>query len=165
MVIQKDNKALFGAGFLAATLVLMVPASSWSLPGATSAQSGTREYHPSRFSKRAELRYNVVWGVDSLSVRLAESGEMVRFSYRVLDAARAATLNDAKVEPTLIDPNARVSLVIPSLEKVGKLRQSSTPTEGRSYWMAFSNKGRMVKHGDRVTVIIGQFRAEGLVVD
>jgi hypothetical protein len=31
--------------------------------------------------------------------------------------------------------------------------------------MAFSNKGRRVKRGDRVIIVIGQFRAEGLVVD
>jgi hypothetical protein len=31
--------------------------------------------------------------------------------------------------------------------------------------MAFSNKGRPVKRGDRVDVVIGKFRAEGLVVD
>jgi len=33
------------------------------------------------------------------------------------------------------------------------------------YWMAFSNKGRLVKRGDRVDVVIGQFRAEGLTVE
>jgi hypothetical protein len=31
--------------------------------------------------------------------------------------------------------------------------------------MAFSNKGRLVKRGDRVNVVIGKFRADGLVVD
>jgi hypothetical protein len=31
--------------------------------------------------------------------------------------------------------------------------------------MAFSNKGGHVKRGDHVTVVIGQFRAEGLVVE
>ena len=90
---------------------------------------------------------------------------MIRFSYRVLDAQRAAMLNDKSLEPVLVDPQSGVSLVIPSLEKVGKLRQSSTPVEGRSYWMGFSNKGRSVKKGDHVTVVIGQFRAEGLIVD
>jgi hypothetical protein len=65
----------------------------------------------------------------------------------------------------LNDPRARVSLVVPSLEKVGKLRQSEAPEEGKSYWMAFSNKGRLVKRGDRVNVVIGQFHADGLVVD
>ena len=39
------------------------------------------------------------------------------------------------------------------------------PVAGKSYWMAFSNKGRLVKRGDRVTVVIGPFRADGLVVD
>jgi len=65
----------------------------------------------------------------------------------------------------LIDPRAQVKLVVPSLEKVGQLRQSSTPQAGKSYWMAFSNKGRLVKRGDRVSVVIGRFRADGLVVD
>jgi hypothetical protein len=31
--------------------------------------------------------------------------------------------------------------------------------------VAFSNKGQLVKRGDRVNVVIGAFRAEGLVVD
>jgi hypothetical protein len=45
------------------------------------------------------------------------------------------------------------------------LRQSADPQEGKSYWMAFSNKGRLVKRGDRVNVVIGQFHADGLVID
>jgi hypothetical protein len=111
------------------------------------------------------LYYDFVWGVDSLSVKWTESGEVIRFSYRVLDAERAKPLNDKRAEPSLIDPQAGVKLVVPSLEKVGQLRQSSTPIAGKSYWMAFSNKGRPVKRGDHVDVVIGKFRAEGLVVD
>jgi hypothetical protein len=111
------------------------------------------------------MYYGVVWGVDSLGVKLVESGEIIRFTYRVLDADKAKALNDKKVEPSLIDPQAGVKLVVPSLEKVGQLRQSSTPEAGKSYWMAFSNQGRLVKRGDRVNVVIGQFRADGLVVE
>jgi hypothetical protein len=122
-------------------------------------------YHPSRFPKRAGLNYALVWGVDSLSVKWAESGEIIRFSYRVLDADKAKALNDKKAEPSLIDPQAGVSLVVPSLEQVGQLRQSADPETGKSYWMAFSNKGRHVKRGDHVNVVIGQFRANGLMVD
>jgi hypothetical protein len=33
-----------------------------------------------------------------------------------------------------------------------------------SCWMAFSNKGRPVNRGDRVDVVIGNFRAKRLVV-
>jgi hypothetical protein len=97
--------------------------------------------------------------------QMAESGEVIKFTYQVLDPEMAQTLNDKKNEPVLIDPQAGVKLVVPSLEKVGQLRQSSTPEAGRSYWMAFSNKGRHVKHGDRVNVVIGKFHADGLVVD
>jgi hypothetical protein len=122
-------------------------------------------YKPDRFAGRAGAYYKLVWGVDSLAVRWAESGEVIRFNYRVLDAQKAQTLNDQKAEPILIDPRAGVSLVVPSLEKVGKLRQSESPEEGKSYWMAFSNKGRLVKRGDRVNIVIGQFHADGLVVD
>ena len=111
------------------------------------------------------MYYEAVWGVDSLNVKATESGEIIRFKYRVLDADKAKALNDKKLEPALIDPQARVKLVVPSLEKVGQLRQSSTPEAGRFYWMAFSNPRRSVKRGDRVDVMIGHFRANGLMVE
>jgi hypothetical protein len=134
-------------------------------PATTPATPMHSKYPPKRFSKRAELYYELVWGVDSLSLKWTESGEVIRFAYRVLDPNKAKVLNDKKSEPSLIDPAKGVKLVVPSLEKIGKLRQSSTPEAGKSYWMAFSNKGRLVKQGDRVDVLIGQFKAEGLVVD
>jgi len=77
---------------------------------------------------------------------------MVRFSYRVLDAEKAAQLNDKHKQPALLDPRANVSLSIPTLEKVGQLRQSTAPEAGKVYWMVFSNKERYVKRGDRVSV-------------
>jgi hypothetical protein len=123
-----------------------------------------QRYRPIRQSASALRYYSMIWGVDSLSVKSAESGEIVRFTYRIIDVDKAKALNDKKNEPSLIDPAAGVKLVIPSLEKVGKLRQTSTPEEGKVYWMAFSNKGGYVKPGHRVNVVIGQFRADGLIV-
>jgi hypothetical protein len=131
-------------------------------PATTAAKS---RFRPDRFAGRAGEYYRLIWGVDSLSVKWTESGEVIRFSYRVLDAEKASTLNDKKNEPSLIDPAARVKLVVPSLEKVGQLRQTASPQAGKVYWMAFSNKGRRVKRGDRVDVVIGNFRAQGLTVD
>ena len=90
------------------------------------------------------MYYQGMWGVDSLRVKLAESGELVRFDYRVLDPEKAAALNDKKAEPELDDAEAGVKLVVPQMEKVGKLRQSSTPKAGMTYWMAFSNPTRAV---------------------
>jgi len=122
-------------------------------------------YRPDRFAGRAGQYYRLVWGVDALSVRWAESGEVVRFNYRVLDPVKAKVLNDPGAEPSLEDPRAGISLVIPQMEKIGKLRQTTAPEAGKSYWMTFSNKGRLVKRGDHVNVVIGKFRADGLVVD
>jgi len=114
---------------------------------------------------RAHMYYQGVWGVDSLTVKYTESGEIIRFSYRVIDPEKAATLNDKKAEPSLIDPQAGVKLVVPQMEKIGKLRQSTTPIADKSYWIAFSNSGRRVRPGDRVDVEIGNFRAQGLIVE
>ena len=111
------------------------------------------------------MYYQGVWGIDDLRIKQAESGELLRFTWRVLDPVKAKPLNDKKIKPVLIDPQAGVELAVPTMEKVGQLRQSSTPEAGKSYWMAFSNSGRPVKRGDRVTVVIGRFRAEGLVVE
>lgn len=165
LILSKAASALFSAVLLSPagtqTALAQVPTNTGKAP----LKAVSSPYHPSRFPKRAELLYSQVWGIDDLTVRTVEAGELVRFSYRVVDPDRAKALIDKKLEPSLIDPQARVRLVIPELEKVGKLRQTSTPAEGRSYWMAFSNNGRVVKRGDRVTIVIGHFRAEGLVVE
>jgi hypothetical protein len=152
------------AAFVFSVSVAPLPAQTAAVVQSASLRKASSPYRPNKFSKRARLHYGLVWGVDSLQVKTVESGEMIRLTYRVVDANKAKMLNDSKVEPVLIDPQARVKLVIPTMEKIGKLRQSSTPEAGRSYWMAFSNKGRLVRPGHRVSVVIGQFRADGLVV-
>lgn len=119
---------------------------------------------PSRIANRARLYYAMVWGIEDPAVKVVESGEMIRFTYRVVDAGKAIPLNDKKTEPSLISPEKGVKLVVPQLEKVGQLRQSATPEAGRAYWMAFSNKGGVIKRGDRVNIVIGNFHADGLQV-
>jgi hypothetical protein len=109
--------------------------------------------------------YQGVWGVDELHVKVAESGEMIRFNYRVLDPAKAAPLNDKKLEPELFDMQAGIKLSVPQMEKVGKLRQESTPKSGMNYWMAFANPTLGVKRGHRVNIVIGSFRATNLLVE
>jgi hypothetical protein len=118
-----------------------------------------------RLSPRAERYYQGLWGVDELRVKVAESGQLVRFNYRVVDPAKAVALNDKKVDPELIDSQGGVKLVVPQVEQVGSLRQSSTPKPGMVYWMAFSNPTLAVKRGHRVDVVIGSFRANSLIVE
>jgi hypothetical protein len=112
----------------------------------------------------ARQYYAMTWGVDELSAKLAESGQLVRFNYRVIDAVKAGPLNSKAASPQMYDGQAGVSLQVPTMEKVGPLRQSMTPENGKTYWMVFSNKGRLVKAGHRVSVLIGPFRVDGLIV-
>ncbi len=159
------GKGTLLAGILTGSIfVFSAGAQSPAPAGQTPAPGTPGHYLPNRFSRRAQMYYEGVWGIDSLTVKLAESGELIRFSYRVLDPDKAKPLNDKRSEPLLIDPQARVQLVVPTMEKVGQLRQTAAPEAGKSYWMEFSNKGRLVKHGHRVIVSIGYFRADGLEV-
>jgi hypothetical protein len=165
--IKLGTKTMLLAGVLAGGILVLPTGAQSPAPAAkaTVAAGTPYRFRPSHSTKREGMYYSSVWGVDSLRVKAVESGEIIRFTYRVLDANLAKTLNDKKLEPSLIDPEAGVQLVVPSLEQVGMLRQSSTPEAGKMYWMAFSNSGRRVKPGDRVIVQIGKFRADGLVVE
>jgi hypothetical protein len=171
-VISKTTSLLV-AGVLASSVLVLTAGAQSPAPAGTTAPGGKPSAvagapfrnQPVRLTRRAREYYGVVWGVEDLSVKAVESGEIIRFSWHVIDADKAKTLNDKKVEPALIDPDKGVKLVVPSLEKVGLLRQMSTPVEGKSYWMAFSNSGRLVRRGDRVNVVIGQFHADNLVVE
>jgi len=159
-------KVMLLAGVLAGSLPISPAGAQAVAPAPQPARaSGLSRFASNRPPRQAAVYYGLVWGVGSLSVKLVESGEIIRFSYHVVDADKAKPLNDKKSEPSLIDPQAGVKLVVPSLEQVGQLRQSPTPEAGKSYWMAFSNSGRVVKRGDRVDVVIGQFHAAGLIVE
>ena len=164
------SKMLLLMGFLASGVLVATLNAQTSAPApAPAAQppaaSAPPRYVSNRPPRQAIAYYGLVWGIGSLSVKLVESGEIIRFSWHVLDADKAKPLSDKKVDPSLVDPQAGVKLVVPSLEQVGQLRQSTTPEAGKSYWMAFSNSGRLVKRGDRVNVVIGQFHADGLIVE
>jgi hypothetical protein len=145
------------------------PAQASSTPATSAAKPATagEPYHnqPDRIAKRAAAYYEAVWGIEAPSVKAVESGVILRFSYHVLDPEKAKPLNDKKIEPVLICPQKGLKLEIPSMEKVGKLRQTSAPEAGKSYWMAFSNSGRLLKPGDRVDVVIGNFHAQGLLIE
>jgi hypothetical protein len=112
----------------------------------------------------ARQYYAVTWGVDQLTVKLAESGQLVRFSYRVVDAGRAQAFEDKASSPSLLDEGAHVALSIPVMDKVGPLRQSMPAETGKTYWMMFSNKGNKVHSGHRVSVVIGAIKIDGLIV-
>jgi hypothetical protein len=105
------------------------------------------------------------WGVDIVGVRRVSSGLMLRFDYRVIDTDKAAVLASRKARPYLIDEATGAALAVPAMENIGELRQVAPLEATRTYFMIFGNPGGLVKHGGRVTLVAGAFRAEGLEVD
>lgn len=158
-------------GLLAACLCSLVFAADEATPPGLSSRAlpkiprpRTSRHASGEMPASAKQIYAMTWGVDDLTVKMAESGQLVRFSYRVSDARKAAALNEKTSTPYLLDEKAHAVLQVPTMEKVGPLRQSQTPEDGKSYWMVFSNKGSYVKPGHRVSVVIGSMRLDGLVV-
>jgi hypothetical protein len=141
------------------------PAAEHAVASAPATSAPYRN-QPARIANREAAYYEAVWGIDAPNVKAVEEGVILRFSYHVLDPVKAKPLFDKKLNPVLECPEKGIKLVIPSMEKVGQLRQAPPQIEGgKSYWMAFSNTGRPLKPGDRVDIVIGNFHARGLQVE
>ena len=104
-------------------------------------------------------------GVSDMRARRTNAGNLIRFSYRVTNAELAKALTDKGATPFMVGHTSHAMLEVPVMDKVGPLRQSTRPEEGKEYWMVFSNKGDVIKVGERVSVVIGQFRVDGLLVE
>lgn len=148
-------------GALLALALALAPCGSGAQPSTTT--EGTRPAAVTSPHPREATRTKRQWGVDVIGVRLSAAGHMLEFRYRVMDPVKAAPLFVRKTKPVLVHEATGASLVVPTPAKTGALRNSDPPLSGRTYWMYFSNPG-LVKPGDRVSVVIGEFRAEGVVV-
>lgn len=175
------QKKLLRGGLIAGSFLLFATAAQGNQEAATTEKgavgktqtqtsSSTRTskvhhaYVTGELTSTQKRYYGLIWGIDILGVKVVSSGLMLRFSYRVLDANKAKALNDKKATPLLIDQKSGAKLEVPILEKVGQLRQSPPPENGHEYWVVFSNNGEVVKPGSRVDIVIGNFRAKGLIV-
>jgi hypothetical protein len=106
------------------------------------------------------------WGVEVTSVRVSANGHMIDFRYRILDTEKSKPLFERQTKPYLVDQASGKVLQVPRTAKLGPLRPSNvTPAEGKIYTMLFGNTGGVVQPGAKVTVVIGDFRVEGLVVE
>ena len=106
-----------------------------------------------------------LWGIEITGIRLTASGFMLDFRYRVVDGEKAAPLFDRKTKPYLIHQKTGAKFAVPNPPKTGPLRTTNKAQQGRLYWMFFGNPNRYVKSGDKVTVVIGDFKAENLIVE
>lgn len=106
------------------------------------------------------------WGVRVVALRSSAAGYMLDFRYRVTDAEKAAPLLKQDAKAYVIVEKNGAQLFVPTVSRIGPLRQSSMKVyTDRNYFVLFANPGKLVQPGDAVTVVIGDFKAEHLIVD
>jgi hypothetical protein len=108
-----------------------------------------------------------IWGVELISLRLTAGGYMIDFRFRILDSEKAGLFFDHKIKPLLVVERSNAKLPIPMASKVGAFRTTNRGKNIRSnktYYMVFGNPDSHVKSGEKVTMVIGDFKAEHLIV-
>ena len=152
---------------LALLLLLGTAGGVFSAPGVADANAPPNA-DASKQSQKLVLRDKELrekWGIELVAMRSTAYGHMLDFRYRVLDAEKAAPLFVRKTKPYLIHQGSGKALAVPNTAKLGSLRNSNMPQQGRTYWMFFGNSHGVVKKGDKVTVAIGDFRATDIEVE
>jgi len=105
------------------------------------------------------------WGIKILSLRLSAGGNILDFRYRLIDLKKAAPIFDIRNKPYLIDQASGVKCYVPKAPKVGSLRTTKNAMPNRNYFILFGNPGKFIKKGNKVTVVVGDFKAENLTVE
>jgi len=157
-------RRLAGAALFAFSWVLALADFGDGAPGRTRVKAtGVSEQEAPERAEKIDLKEK--WGVEIIAIRLTANDHMLDFRYKVLDADKAAPLFKRETKPYLLHVATRKVLSVPVPAKTGPLRSSDPPKAGRSYWMFFGNGSKLIKKGDEVSVIIGDFKAERLVVE
>jgi hypothetical protein len=128
------------------------------------ATAGSTRAAESQEAPGAEERF----GIESLGVRLSAAGTMLDLRLRVRSREKAAPLFVRKAASYLVAEETGAVLRVARSPKIGALRATVRTAEmvkqGRVYATLFANPGRLVKAGDTVTVVLGDYRAEHVVV-
>lgn len=118
-----------------------------------------------RLASQAEelAKAEAALGIKVERLSLTAAGYMLDFRYRVTDVGKAAPLLDQKVRPyVLTDQQTR--LEVPQTPTVGTLKQSTkAPQAGQIYFAMIANPGKTLKAGDRVTLVMGDFKANLMI--
>jgi hypothetical protein len=108
------------------------------------------------------------WGVELLGIRNAAAGNFMDFRFKVVDAEKSLPLFDHRIKPYVIAEKSDIKLPVPMAAKIGAFRPTNRGKNIKAdkiYYMLFGNPDRHVKTGEKVTVVIGDFKVEHLVVN
>lgn len=116
-------------------------------------------------STSAAKKIEKKWGIRVLGIRRTATDYLLDFRFRVLDKKKVGELMDRKIRPELLVEGKDIRLSVPVTSKLGSLRQSAKFAKAdTNYFMLFANPGKAVKKGDKVTIRIGKFKVEHVVV-
>ena len=105
------------------------------------------------------------FGIKIERISITAVGHFVDFRYRVIDPEKAMGLRKRGDEAYVIDQASGLQFPVP-VTKVGPLRGTGTmPKAGRIYTIMFTSGGKVIREGSLVTIVIGEFKAENLVVE
>ena len=162
LVLQRATRTRAHPGGIAVVLIVLTIAT-FLIPGARVFATSAEVPH---VTEQKQADPGEPWGIRVIGIRRTAADYMLDFRYRVLDAEKAAYLMNRKIKPQLIVEKNGRKLQVPVSSKIGPLRQSPKFTKvNRNYFMFFANPGRSVRAGDKVTIVIGDFKAEHLVVE
>ncbi|MCF8120655.1 MAG: hypothetical protein K9L83_10640 [Deltaproteobacteria bacterium] len=101
-------------------------------------------------------------------IRLTGADYFLDFRYVIVDPEKAKTIlsrGKQNKEVFLLDQKTGKRFPVP-ITKLGPLRATTlSPKKNRQYTILFSNVGKSIKKGDKVSVIIGAFKVENLTVE
>jgi hypothetical protein len=166
--LVRARLAPVAAGLLVVALcggALIAPASADEVEPTEPTPAPTVAMDAGEAAEGEEANPNAEWGIEITSVRLTANDHMIDFRYRVLDADKAKELFVRQNKPRMVHHETGLVLSVPETAKVGPLRNSNMPKEGKIYWMFFGNAGKLVKPGDTVTVTIGEFEVDDIIVE
>jgi hypothetical protein len=146
--------------------LLLVGLASWAGDSQQQSAGTNEDVAAEQFALQQHQTLEDQWGVEIQAVRLTAADYMLDFRYRVLDADKAAPILDRHIKPHVIVERTGHKLQVPISSKLGPLRQTQThPQAARNYYTFFANPSRHVKRGDLITVVVGDFTAEHLIVE
>jgi hypothetical protein len=145
--------------------VVLLALTVWVIVGLSAPRlcmsAGSEEGQPKN-SAPSEPEKN--FGIKIVSLRPTAGGQMLDLRFQVIDPEKAKAVLDKNKKAYLLDGKTGKTLPVP-VTKAGSMRQTTLkPEAGRIYFMLFSNPGGLVKEGGSVSLLIGDFRKDGIVV-
>lgn len=108
------------------------------------------------------------WGIKLYGIRWTAAGYMLEMKFRVLEPDKAFPLLKRDIKRYVVVDKSGAVLEVPFTQKLGSLkssvRTSNMVKKDYNYIALFANPGKHVNTGDKVTLVIGNFMAENLIV-